>query len=87
MRRNARKAAFKKKARRRTRKRGYRIHSDVKEMPVRSKDGKRYAVCFVDDASRRGMAYAMAHKSEVLDMLKKFMGAHPEMDFSNCKFN
>jgi hypothetical protein len=70
---NAKKAPFKAKATTRSTIRGERFHSDVKELSVRSKKGAKYAVCFVDDASRRGKSYSMAHKSEVVDKWKQFL--------------
>ena len=73
MRKNARKAAFKKKAFRRATKKGWRIHSDLKEFPVRSKKGFKYSICFVDDATRRGKTYAMKKKDEALEMFKRFI--------------
>jgi hypothetical protein len=73
MRTNARKGAFKPRAFRRATKKGFRIHSDLKEFPVRSKKGFKYSICFVDDATRRGKTYAMRKKDEALEMLKRFI--------------
>jgi hypothetical protein len=73
MRRNATKSAFRKMTGRRSRRRGWRIHSDLKEWSVRSKHGYKYSICFVDDCSRRGKAYPMRKKDEALAMLKRFI--------------
>jgi hypothetical protein len=73
MRKNARKSSFKRVAFRRSTKRGWRIHSDLKEWPVRSKHGYKYSICFVDDATRRGKAYPMRNKDDALEMLQKFI--------------
>jgi hypothetical protein len=73
MRKNARKSPFKKRSFNRTRRRGYRIHSDLKEWPCRSKHGFKYSICFVDDATRRGAAYAMRTKDQALEMLRRFI--------------
>jgi hypothetical protein len=78
MRKNARKAAFKKQAYRRSTKRAYRIHSDLKEFPVRSKRGYKYSICFVCGATRRGKAYSMRKKDEALEMFKRFIAEECE---------
>jgi len=70
---NARKAKFKKKARNRATVRGGRIHSDLKELPVRTKKGHKWAVCFVDDKTRRGRSYPLKKKSDTLLMFQKFL--------------
>jgi hypothetical protein len=66
-------AAHKKKALRRATHRGYRIHSDLKEWPQRSKKGYKYSICFVDDATRRGKTYAMKTKDQSREMLERFL--------------
>jgi hypothetical protein len=73
MRRNAQKSAFKAKARTRTRRRGWRIHSDLKEWSVRSKHGFKFSIGFVDDATRRSKSYPMKKKSEALEMFRRFI--------------
>ena len=70
---NAKKSPFKKKAEHRSKTRGERFHSDVKELSVQSKQGHRYAVCFVDDCTRRGKSYSIKHKSEVLSKWRYFL--------------
>ena len=52
---------------------GERIHSDTKEVPTRSKRGHKYAVCFVDDATRRGKCYPLKRKTDVLDAWRTFL--------------
>ena len=52
---------------------GERIHSDVKEVSVKSVGGAKYAVCFVDDATRRGKSYGIKQKSEVLEKWQLFL--------------
>ena len=54
MRKDATKASFQKQASTRAEIVGVRIHSDVKDYPVDSIGRCKHAVCFVDDASRRG---------------------------------
>ena len=39
----------------------------MKEVPASSHGGHRFAVCFVDDFSRRSKVYCMRKKSEVID--------------------
>ena len=70
---NATKAKFKKSHHKRATARGERIHSDVKEVPASSHGGHRFAVCFVDDYSRRGKVYCMRKKSEVIDKFIQFV--------------
>jgi hypothetical protein len=73
LRKNARKKPFKKSAFVRSRKRAYRIHSDLKEWPVRSKKGFKYSICFVCDATRRGRAYPLKTKDAALEAFKRFI--------------
>ena len=70
---NAKKAPFQREAEERSVIPGERIHSDVKELPIRSIDGHIYAVCFVDDATRRCATYPIKKKSEVIDKLEQFL--------------
>lgn len=73
MRKNAQKRPFKQRAARRATVRGYRIHSDLKEWPTRSKKGYKYSICFVCDATRRGKTYPMKKKDDALQKLKQFL--------------
>ena len=69
---NAQKAPFKKDIFTRATTRGGRIHSDVKEIPVASFKGFKYAVCFVDCCTRRGKTYHIKTKDEVADKFVLF---------------
>ena len=73
MRMNAKKAPFQREAEERSLIPGERIHTDVKELPLRSIDGHIYAVCFVDDATRRCVTYPIKKKSEVIEKLEEFL--------------
>ena len=70
---NAKKAPFQWMAEERSTTPGERIHSDVKELPSRSIEGYIYAVCFVDDATRRCVVYPLKKKSEVITRLEQFL--------------
>ena len=69
----ANKAPFKKKANTRSHIPGERIHSDLIELPTLSTQGYRYLICFIDDATRRGMSYAMKTKDEALAKWTRFL--------------
>ena len=83
---NARKAPFKYAATRRSEVRGERIHSDVKEVGVASKRGAKYAVCFVDDYTRRGKSYTMQRKSQVLEKWQQFLEEELLAKGFKCKY-
>jgi hypothetical protein len=83
---NARKAPFKHAATTRSSVRGERIHSDVKEVGVASKKGAKYAVCFVDDCTRRGKTYCMERKSQVLEKWQQFLEEELLAKGFECKY-
>ncbi len=70
---NALKATFQKAASTRSKTPGERIHSDLKEVSVRSKKNYKWAICFVDDCTRRGMIYYLERKSQALDAWRQFL--------------
>ena len=70
---NALKATFQKAASTRSKIPGERIHSDLKEVSVRSKKNYKWAICFVDDCTRRGMIYYLERKSQSLDAWRQFL--------------
>ena len=70
---NAKKAPFQHQASTRSEIPGERIHSDLKELPTRSKKGHKYAVCFVDDCTRRGKSYGLKKKSDALEAWQEFL--------------
>jgi len=80
------KARFKRAAENRSVTAGERIHSDVKTVSVRSRTGCKYAVCFVDDATRRGKSYGIKHKSEVLDKWQQFLEEELLARGLSCKY-
>ena len=50
------------------------IHSDIcGPMNVRARHGASYFITFIDDFTRFGYVYLIAHKSEALECFKKFM--------------
>lgn len=51
------------------------IHSDVMTLPVKSLGGARYAIVFLDEATRYVTAYCMKHKSESFDKYLAFRSA------------
>ena len=71
MRMNAKKAPFQKMAEERSTVPAERVHSDVKELSTRSIEGHLYAVCFVDDATRRCVTYPIKRKDEVIKKLER----------------
>ena len=73
MRMQGRKGKFKRRAWTRSKVPGQRIHSDIKEVDVRTKMGHKYAIGFIDDATRRGKSYTMRHKSEAIDKWQQFL--------------
>jgi hypothetical protein len=81
---NGKKAAFPGKARTRSHQLGWRIHSDLKALPVRSKAGAKYAICFVDDASRRGKSYPMKTKDQAMEMFMKFLAEEVSAKGRRC---
>ncbi|HIB78580.1 MAG TPA: transposase [Flavobacteriales bacterium] len=83
---NAKTAPFKRMATTRSEKPGERIHSDVNELPVRSKKGHKYAVCFIEDCTRRGMSYPMAKKSQVLDRWQQFLEEELLAKGRSCRY-
>jgi transposase InsO family protein len=71
---NAKKAPFKvEPSRTRSTIPGERMHSDLKEVSVLSRKGFKYAICFVDDCTRRGKTYYMKRKSETLEKWREFL--------------
>ena len=70
---SARKAPFKKQASTRATVKGGRIHSDLKELPIRSNHGFKWAVCYIDDLTRRGKTYYLKHKHETLATFQRFI--------------
>ena len=70
---NAKKSPFQAEAEERATRRGARIHTDVKELPIRSIEGHIYAACFVDDATRRCVTYPIRKKSEVIEKFEHFL--------------
>ena len=47
--------------------------SDLKEYPCESIGKCRYAVCYVDDASRRGIAYPLIKKSDTAAAFTRYL--------------
>ena len=86
MRMSGNKAPFKGVAMHRSTIAGERIHSDVKSVSVRSKKGCKFAVCFVDDATRRGKSYGMQRKDQVLEMWQKFLEEELIARGKSCKY-
>jgi hypothetical protein len=70
-----RKAPFQKLASTRSSVRGGRIHSDMKTMKTRTKDGYKYVLLFVDDCTRKRAIYLMKHKDELLTHFTNYVGA------------
>jgi hypothetical protein len=52
---------------------GEKVHSDIKEVPTASFGGHLYAICFVDDFSRRAAVYPMKKKSEAVDKFRQYV--------------
>lgn len=73
---NGKKAPFKKQAETRSTIPGERIHSDLKELPVKSHSGCKYAIAFVDDCTRRAKTYGLVKKSDALDAWKDYLEHH-----------
>ena len=86
MRMNAQKAPFARGARERSTIRGERIHSDLKEVRQRSKNGCKYAICFVDDATRRGVVYGLKHKSDAKDAWARFLEEELAANGLRCRY-
>ena len=50
------------------------MHSDIcGPMPTRSLGGAEYYVTFIDDATRKVWAYAIAQKSDVFQVFQKWL--------------
>ena len=53
-------------------KRGAKVHTDVFGPFKPSRQGYRYVISFIDEATRHAHVYMMHHKNEALDKLKKY---------------
>jgi transposase InsO family protein len=54
----------------------HRIHSDICEMNINTRDGKRYILTFIDDCSRFAVIYLLKKKSEALQCFKNYLAFH-----------
>ena len=70
---NGKKSPFKRQTSTRSKISGERIWSDVKQVSEKSIQGCTYAVCFVDDCTRRGKSYPMKSKTEVFDKWEQYL--------------
>ena len=86
MRMNAKKAPFKGVSQHRSTIIGERFHSDLKELPTRSITGAKYAICFVDDCSRRGWVYPLKNKSDAFDAWQRFYREEVIKNGFKCKY-